>query len=334
MSDMTPYTSGWKALKKSELIGLADKLGIPADTASLKKPEIIGSIQRFLDENEGTLSEIPKFKALYPRRVSSNRRGSLIPNQTEESSETPDPPAPVAPASRRGAGKFPPRASSSTESAEGSKAVAHALSTPSRIPLPPSPIKLIQDFSAKVRPEIDAVVANAARAKDQLGIETSRILAKTKMFLSDSANLTSITVLWELFFLVMAFTPVEYTPFQLPPSISKVPYTVNVPHPPMTLIYWETLFILLAKWSLPTLIIPQATGKLVAFSDRRDIDPLTSSIARLVCVLSLPWVVAEELLSLNTRILAASTALAFAVAEALNDRKDRAEIASSLVKHG
>ncbi|KAF8332119.1 uncharacterized protein EI90DRAFT_926503 [Cantharellus anzutake] len=308
MSDMTPYTSGWKALKKSELIGLADKLGIPADTASLKKPEIIGSIQRFLDENEGTLSEIPKFKALYPRRVSSNRRGSLLPNQTEESSETPDPPAPVAPASRRGAGRFPPRASSSTESAEGSKAVAHALSTPSRIPLPPSPIKLIQDFSAKVRPEIDAVVANAARAKDQLGVETNRILAKTKMFLSDSANLTSITVLWELFFLVMAFTPVEYTPFQLPPSISK--------------------------WSLPTLIIPQATGKLVAFSDRRDIDPLTSSIARLVCVLSLPWVVAEELLSLNTRILAASTALAFAVAEALNDRKDRAEIASSLVKHG
>ena len=73
------------------------------------------------------------------------------------------------------------------------------------------------------------------------------------------------------------------------------------------------------------------TGRVVNFRDGRDIDPLTSSIARLVCVLSIPWGIPEELLSVKSRILAASTALAFAIAEALNDRKDEAEVVNALV---
>ena len=149
--------------------------------------------------------------------------------------------------------------------------------------------------------------------------------------------------------LLVTFTPVEYTPvmlytiswwqsadmsvlkFQLASPGSEDHYTVNIPHPPMTLAFWEALFFLLAKWSFPTLIIPQMTGRVVGFSDRRDIDPLTSSIARLVCVLSIPWGIPEEFLSIKTRVLAASTALAFAMAEALNDRKDRAEVVGTLV---
>jgi len=329
MSDTSPYTSGWKNLKKGDLIDLADKLGLSADTGSLKRVDIIAIIQKHLDENEGTLTDNPKFRALYPKRMSANRRGSVIRAQAEESDEASELTPALAPTIRRGAGK---RVGSPTESVDASKAsLVHAASTPSRIPLPPSPIKLIQDLSVKVRPELDTVLANATRTRDQLGIEADKILAKTKLFLSDSPNLTSITILWELILLLATFTPVEYTPFQFASPVSEDHYTVNIPHPPMILAFWEALFFLLAKWSFPTLIIPQMTGRVVGFSDRRDIDPLTSSIARLVCVLSIPWGIPEEFLSIKTRVLAASTALAFAMAEALNDRKDRAEVVGTLV---
>jgi len=332
MADASPYTSGWKSLKKGDLIDLADKLGISVDTSNLKRLDIIGVIQKYLDENERTLTDNPIFRGLYPKRSSANRRGSAIPAQTEESDEISEPVPALAPVIRKGAGKLPPRSVSPTESGDAGKAsLVHAANTPSRIPLPPSPIKLIQDISVRVRPELDAVLANATRTKDQLGIETDKILAKTKLFLSDSLNLASITVLWELLFLVATFTPIEYTPFQLGSPGSEDHYTINLPHPPVTLAFWEALFILLAKWSLPTLIIPQMTGRVVNFRDGRDIDPLTASIARLVCVLSIPWGIPEELLSVKSRILAASTALAFAIAEALNDRKDEAEVVNALV---
>ena len=86
------------------------------------------------------------------------------------------------------------------------------------------------------------------------------------------------------------------------------------------------LYTLLAQWAIPTLVLPLFAGALVTFSDRKDIDPVSSGIVRLACVCSSTWGVPDELLSSKTRIIAAATSLAFATAEAIVVRQDKSSL--------
>lgn len=52
--------------------------------------------------------------------------------------------------------------------------------TPSRIALPASPARMLSNAVARIRPEVDGVVANVHRAAEQLEVEKDKALATTK----------------------------------------------------------------------------------------------------------------------------------------------------------
>jgi hypothetical protein len=93
--------------------------------------------------------------------------------------------------------------------------------------------------------------------------------------------------------------------------------------PPVETLISRDLYLLIAQWAVPTLVLPFLAGALVTFSDRKDIDPVSSGIVRLACVCSSTWGIPPDLLSVKTRVISAATALAFATAEAIVVRSDR-----------
>lgn len=72
-------------------------------------------------------------------------------------------------------------------------------------------------------------------------------------------------------------------------------------------------------------MLPVIFGAVISFRGRKDVDPVSSGIVRLVSAVASQWGVPEQLLSPKTRILSAATALSFAVAEAVSQPAPLAE---------
>lgn len=103
-----------------------------------------------------------------------------------------------------------------------------------------------------------------------------------------------------------------------PPST----WVLSIPYPTPSYLVSATLWSLLAKWSLPTLVIPQLCGALISFSvPERDIDPVTVGIIRVACSVASHWGITNDVLGSRWRILSASVGAAFAFAEAVGQRR-------------
>jgi hypothetical protein len=109
-----------------------------------------------------------------------------------------------------------------------------------------------------------------------------------------------------------------------PPST----FVVSIPYPTPSYLFSSTLWSLLAKWSLPTLVIPQLCGALISFSiPPRDVDPVTVGIVRVACSVASHWGITNDVLGSRWRVLSASIGAAFAFAEAVGERR-RASLSS------
>lgn len=104
----------------------------------------------------------------------------------------------------------------------------------------------------------------------------------------------------------------------IPPLGSSSPFSFGLSHPPAAIFLSKELYILIAAWAVPTIILPVIFGYLISFQGPSGVDLVSSGIVRLVCAVSPPWDVPEDFLSSKTRVISAATALSFAVAEALS----------------
>lgn len=83
---------------------------------------------------------------------------------------------------------------------------------------------------------------------------------------------------------------------------------------------WKHLLL----WSLPTVLAPQVAGSLISFTTpRKDVDPLSAAIVKLALAVLLDdsWFAVRGTTVSQWRIGGAATSLAFAMAEAVEERR-------------
>ena len=118
-----------------------------------------------------------------------------------------------------------------------------------------------------------------------------------------------------------------YAPAETPYSgVSRI---LPVPYPPGEYLMGSSLYLTLLIWSIPNLIIPQVVGSLISFKPDGEVqqgpDALTAAITRIACVIAGDWGLGDWRQHLGItqkwRLLGASVAGAFALAEAIGERK-------------
>jgi len=157
-------------------------------------------------------------------------------------------------------------------------------------------------------------VAAVEVQRSDLVTDGERTLAKTRLFLSNSFNIATLTILFELAYLIYSVVPWEYYKLQTPIRVAPllIPY-----HP---LVALNNTLITLFWWAIPTLFIPHVVGTLVVFAPAqgRDIDSLSVGIARIACACAGRWNVKDIYIEQKWRILGAAVSVSFALAEAVN----------------
>lgn len=84
------------------------------------------------------------------------------------------------------------------------------------------------------------------------------------------------------------------------------------------------LYKQILTWSLPTIIAPQVAGALISFTTPpKDIDPLSAGIVKLAlaAILDDSWFAVQGRTISQWRVVGAATSLAFALAEATEERR-------------
>lgn len=92
----------------------------------------------------------------------------------------------------------------------------------------------------------------------------------------------------------------------------------------MTYLLSGRIYKQIAIWSIPTIVAPQIAGTLISFTTPpKDIDPLSAAIVKLALAATLDpsWYAVEGNLITQWRIVGAATSLAFAMAEATEERR-------------
>lgn len=100
--------------------------------------------------------------------------------------------------------------------------------------------------------------------------------------------------------------------------------TTKVPYAPLQFLLSTWIYKELAFWFIPSVLAPQLAGTLISFTTpRKDVDPLSASIVKLALAVLVPeaWFIVRGRVVSQWRVGAAATALAFAVAEAVQERR-------------
>ncbi|KAF8510035.1 hypothetical protein JB92DRAFT_2831720 [Gautieria morchelliformis] len=324
---MSTYTGSLQPKKKQELQGIALALNI-SDSGT--RDELQSRIKTHLSQNEVTLAEDPKFGGLYGR----TRKRSVQPQMQavredaiSVSSEDHDDRVrtmSTRKVSRQQAPrKTPPPNDSTTK-------VMAELEPANLPPLPPSPIpSAVSQVVSAIGRDTTALVQEVRQHQRSMAVEGHRLLKNTQGFLSDATNIYTITLLVELTLMLYSVLPFSHlriplnAPYKLDDPISPPSTLVaSIPYPTPSYFLSGTLWAVLAKWSLPTLVIPQLCGALISFSvPPREVDPVTIGIVRVACTVASRWGITDDILGSQWRILSASVGAAFAFAEAVGQRR-------------
>lgn len=112
--------------------------------------------------------------------------------------------------------------------------------------------------------------------------------------------------------------------YQLPVTKIGTSGSFYVPYPPLAFLLSTHLYKTLAYWALPTVLAPQLAGSLISFTTPpKDVDPLSAAIVKLALVVALDdsWFILQGRPIAQWRIVGAATNLAFAIAEAVEERR-------------
>ncbi|KAG8931982.1 hypothetical protein FRC01_000506 [Tulasnella sp. 417] len=228
-------------------------------------------------------------------------------------------------------------------------------------PPPSSPVRsIVAAFNKAVAaaPEAEVVKQIVEERGKQAYAEADRALINAKTFLSNAKNISTITIFAELLFAIYTFVPWAYydiplnAPYRthfdgiIPPGAPNGAPLVStrimhVPYPPSWFLQtlWPYTTVLL--WLIPTVILPQLIGTLVSFRPAThgavkgdgeatevrqaggEADPLTAAIIRVACVFAGDWGLDWKTIGINKkwRVLGSAVAAAFALAEAVGERK-------------
>ncbi|KAG8857848.1 hypothetical protein FRB96_005567 [Tulasnella sp. 330] len=343
---MVAYSGALAPKKKQDLQELANELGIDS---SGTKDELQERIKRHLADNQ-ELSQDTRFAGLYSRkraaRAVSRQPSMSIKSENVEASEQ----AAHRPNTRQSqaAAIFP--AALNGPSSPDRQQAEDRIAEESAV-VPPSPTRSIIDFVSKKTQEVLAAtdpdtVREVVRERGRVaGQEVNKGTTWLKRFLSNANNITSLTIVAELLYILYTVTPWQYyqiplnapytTYYDGPPPLVVLPEDpplvstriAHIPYVPRDFIVQPEIYYILMRWALPTLLIPLCIGGLVSFRPGQawsGQDPLTSAIVRIACVFAGDWGLdwSSDLgVSQKWRILSASLAGAFSLAEAIGERK-------------
>ncbi|KAG8922110.1 hypothetical protein FRC02_012129 [Tulasnella sp. 418] len=349
---MVQFSGSLPPKKKSELVDIAAELKI--DTGGTKD-DLQERIKRHLAANP-KLEDDERFSGLYGKKKRqltkepSPETKVVVDIPTRHSRHKPasknDQVAvlPSTPLNRH----EPPNGHPSPVAEEDEEADA------AQVPLPPSVIlsptrSVISEFLEKARAVAPETELMAQLVQDKTKVvsgEADKLLSSSRIFLSNAKNISSITVLLELLFIIYNIVPWNYYPIPLNPPYSvkptgPIPSEANpsavplvstrvatIPYPPLDYVTSSAPYITLLLWSIPTLIVPQIFGTLISFRNKdlnQESDPLTAAIIRVACALAGDWNLGDWTTTLRItkkwRLLSACVACAFALAEAVGERK-------------
>ncbi|KAG8908837.1 hypothetical protein FRB99_003075 [Tulasnella sp. 403] len=330
---MTTYTGALAAKKKQELQDLATDLGV--DTGGTKE-SLQERIKAHLAANQDLMSD-PRFSGLYSKRKALKN--------TEEASQQPSEPSPAV------------EESYGVQTRRSAARISHPPSSPDlrlkvkeaqQVALPPtSPVRSVIAALSNAMPsapEPEAVVQAVEEQSRVFYAEAHRALTNTRAFLSNARNISSLTLLAELLFIIYVFVPWDYyavplgtTNHSVPTPATDGPSTdalvpgrvVHIPYPPASFLKSVSTYSLLLRWAIPNLLLPQMIGVLVSFRageqwiQARQPDPLSAAIVRIACAIAGDWGINWSALGVTPkwRILGASVAGAFALAEAIGEKR-------------
>ncbi|TFK20445.1 hypothetical protein FA15DRAFT_673481 [Coprinopsis marcescibilis] len=202
-------------------------------------------------------------------------------------------------------------------------------------PAPPSPAKSI----IEAIPKSADIKAAVQRHTQDIFSGHTEYLEVTRVFLSNSQNLSTLTSLYELFYIL--HTVIPWKSLQLPLTTTGDGASLPLPYPPLAVFQTSAFWLVLLHWAFPTLIIPALVGNLVSFAPSQtkastsgfelQFDSLTGAIVRLAAAIAYPFakfasqehVHGLDVIGYNTRVFNASITLAFAFAEAISTAPKR-----------
>ena len=112
--------------------------------------------------------------------------------------------------------------------------------------------------------------------------------------------------------------------FQLPANKPGSSEPATIPYAPLSYLLSAHLYKQIAIWSLPTILAPQIAGALISFTTPpKDVDPLSAGIVKLAlaAILDDSWFAVQGRSIAQWRVVGAATSLAFALAEATEERR-------------
>ncbi|KAF8885658.1 hypothetical protein BD779DRAFT_1732944 [Infundibulicybe gibba] len=348
------YTGALHPKKKSELQDIARALRL-VDNGT--KEELHNRIRKHLDKNAATLEENPTFAGLYGRRkrsvqpqpappmfvyspfqfASISGRFSIgspertIVGRRAAAMETVQETTPIS--DLRDVSKFlknpplsPPDNDDVTTPEQSPR--PHGVITPSSLPpLPHTPSRA----GSVMGPAAEELIS----AQEVIMKGGNEMLISVRLFLSNSRNIWSLSVICELLYILLTAIPWKF--LRVYPTILHADRTfLSFPYPPLSVFTTSPIWLCILHWSLPSLFFPILVGHLVSFSptsppsapsggSSSPLDPLTASIARLAAHLAYPYASLDtsshvhglDVLGPRWRVLSAGVGLAFAFAEAI-----------------
>ncbi|KAK0236877.1 hypothetical protein EDD85DRAFT_1023641 [Armillaria nabsnona] len=298
---MAPFSGSLQPKKKADLQNIATSLGI-SDAGT--KDELQLRIKKHLDNNQDVLEGDPQYAGLYGIRSRGGavaRKPSLQPQLPSSRLAPPKettPPSPRRPVPMDPIVETPGRGEVSVMLKSITPFVPRTSSLP---PLPSSAGSISTIITAPKG--LSAMVIRRVEA-----VKKGETLLKTRSWMSNSAHIWLLSAFIEFFALLGVIVPWAWT------AIGGI----EVPYP---LLQSRVLWMEIACWAGPTVVVPGLVGYLVSYRGRDGFDPLTGWVVRLAGM-----VLVEEA---RWRVVTASVGVAFAFAEAmpgpapvLNERGD------------
>ncbi|KAK0497703.1 hypothetical protein EDD18DRAFT_1461730 [Armillaria luteobubalina] len=291
---MAPFSGSLQPKKKADLQHIATSLGI-SDAGT--KDELQLRIKKHLDNNQDVLEVDPQYAGLYGIRSRGGavaRKPSLQP-QLPSSSRLAPPKEPTPPSPRKAVPMDPVvETPGRGEVSVMLKSMTPFVKRPTPDPLPSSTASISTIATARTKGLRAGLSAMVVRRVEQ--VKHADPLVKTRSWMSNAAHIWLLSALLEFVVLLGTIVPWAWAPIG----------GTSVPYP---LLQNRVVWMEIACWAGPTIVVPGLLGYLVSFRGRDGFDPLTAWVVRLAGV-----VLVEEP---RWRVVTASVGVAFAFAEAM-----------------
>ncbi|KAH0834027.1 hypothetical protein J3R83DRAFT_11264 [Lanmaoa asiatica] len=342
------YSGSLQPKKKADLVEIALALGI-SDVGT--KEDIQIRIRKHLDDNQASLEENPAFAGLFFKRKKAGQpfihvkpAASPASESAEEISEK----KLTSPPSTRITRRHPPREVTPVpEAREVSMMLKNAPISPSEeetcseLPVHTPQKERSVLFTSTPRsilrniPKPSLELADTTFKTLQTGAEQhARVyLLASRSTLSNSLNISFITALFELLYVLYRVIPWNFLEIHFPRVVDTGDWQLTVPYPPLVTFQSSAFWSVILHWSIPTLIIPTLLGSVISFHPANatsarvlrllPLDPLSASILRLAAQCGYPYKALDttvegiDVIGPQWRILNAAVGVAFAFAEAI-----------------